>query len=71
MNIVKFHNWELEKALRESGKDSQDIAKKAGVDPSILSYVKRGRMRPTDEEEKAIADALGLPVRKLFVKAQI
>jgi transcriptional regulator with XRE-family HTH domain len=70
MNVVKFHNWELEKAIREARLDGKVLAKKADMDPGILSNIKRGRMRPTDEEEKAIAEALGLPVRKLFVKLE-
>ena len=67
MKVEAYHNWELEKAIRESGLQAIEIAKKAGIDSAKLSHIKRGRMRPTDEEEKAIAQALGMPVSKLFI----
>jgi len=67
MKIEAFHNWELERALVEKKRPSVEIAKIAGLDPSVFSYIKRGRMRPTDEEEKAIAAALEMEVKDLFV----
>ena len=66
MNVESFHNWELDRAIREQRLLLTNVAKEAGMDPSFLSYIKRGRMRPTDEEEKAIAKVLGMEVRDLF-----
>lgn len=66
MKVEDFHNWALEKAIRVSGKEAREIAKDAGVDAGTLSHIKRGRMRPTDEEEKAIARALKIPRVELF-----
>jgi len=66
MKIENYHNWELEKAIRLSGMHQDDIAKKAGVDPGALSHIKRGRVRPSDDEEKRIAAVLGKPRRVLF-----
>jgi len=71
MKVESFHNWEIERALVEKKVQAVDIAKKAGLDPSIFSYIKRGRMRPSDEEEKAIAAALEMEVRELFVVREI
>lgn len=71
MKVEKFHNWELDRAIRESGKEAREIARAAGMDPGTLSNIKRGRMRPTDEEERNIAGALGLPIRKLFVRYEV
>jgi len=67
MRVEAYHNWELEKAIRESGLQAIEVAKKAGVDSAKLSHIKRGRMRPTDEEEIKIAEALGTTVKKLFI----
>jgi len=67
MKVEAYHNWELEKAIRESGLQALEIAQKAGIDSAKLSHIKRGRMRPTDEEEKAISAALGIAVHKLFI----
>jgi transcriptional regulator with XRE-family HTH domain len=67
MKVEEYHNWELEMAIRKSDKDQMQLAKDAGIDAAKLSHIKRGRMRPTDEEEKAIAAALGFPVSKLFI----
>lgn len=71
MKIEAFHNWELDRAIRESGKDAQDIARAANIRPGILSGIKRGRIRPDDEEEKALAKVLGLPVNKLFMRYEV
>ena len=71
MKVEMYHNWELDRAIRESGNDAQDIAKLAGMDPGTFSLIKRGRIRPTDEEEKRIAEALGLPVNKLFMRYEV
>lgn len=70
MKIEAFHNWELERALREKNIDQARLAEMCKIDPSILSYIKRGRMRPTDEEEKMIAQALKMPVEKLFIQRE-
>lgn len=67
MKVETYHNWELERAVRESGIEQILIAKKAGVDAGTFSHIKRGRMRPTDEEEKNIAAALNMPIRELFI----
>jgi transcriptional regulator with XRE-family HTH domain len=67
MKIESYHNWELERAIRESGKDQTQIAKAAGVDPAAFSLIKRGRMRPSDDEEKKIAAVLNIAVNKLFL----
>lgn len=66
MKVEDFHNWELEMAIRRSDKDQMELAKDAGIDAAKLSHIKRGRMRPTDEEEKAIARALKIPRDQLF-----
>lgn len=66
MKVETYHNWELERAIRESGIEQVEIAKRSGVDAATLSNIKRGRMRPTDEEEKSIAAALKMPINKLF-----
>ena len=71
MKVEAYHNWEIERALVEKKVQSMEVAKKAGIDPSIFSYIKRGRMRPTDEEEKAIAAALGMEVRDLFIVREV
>ena len=71
MKVEKFHNWELDRAIRESGQEAQEIAKAAGVDPATFSNIKRGRMRPTDEEERSIAGVLNMPISKLFVRFEV
>lgn len=70
MKLEAYHNWELERAIRESGQSQEALAKEAGIDPGILTYIKRGRMRPTDDEEKRLALALKLPVEKLFIRTE-
>lgn len=71
MKVELYHNWELDRAIRESGREAQEIARAAGLDPGTLSNIKRGRMRPTDEEEKNIAAVLRMPVSKLFVRYEV
>jgi transcriptional regulator with XRE-family HTH domain len=70
MKVEKYHNWELDRAIRESGIKQAIVAEKAGLDTGTLSHIKRGRIRPTDEEEKAIAKALKMPVDKIFIRAE-
>ena len=71
MKVESFHNWELERAIRNKNLQASDIAKKSGIDAAIFSHIKRGRMRATDEEEKAIAGALEMEVKDLFVIREV
>jgi len=66
MKIEKYHNWAMEKALRDNGLEQGGLAKLAGIAEGTISNIKRGRMRPTDEEEKKIAKALKMPRGELF-----
>jgi hypothetical protein len=51
---------------RLTGVPQWAVAEEAGISPSLLSMIARGRARATDENARAIAAALGQPVHELF-----
>lgn len=59
-------NAALRDAIFRSGLRQNDVARKAGINRSILSQIINGRTVATEAEREAIADAVGLPVERLF-----
>lgn len=60
-------NFDLKFAIIRSGKTQTDVAEKAQLHDSRLSRIINGRQPPpNDDEKKAIAKALRLPVDHLF-----
>jgi transcriptional regulator with XRE-family HTH domain len=58
----------LNEAKRE-GVYAYQVATAAGISPALLSLIVRGRCRPTPVVARAIADALGVPVGRVFPDA--
>ena len=59
-------NYKLKAEIARRGTWMKDFAVKAGVHPKTLSQIVSGRYLPTDETEKRIARALGVPRKKVF-----
>ena len=53
-------------ALLRRGELQYEFASRLGMGETRLSRIVRGRVDPTAEERKDIADALGLPEAELF-----
>ena len=56
----------LRDAIFRSGRLQREIARAAGISEADLSRIVRGRMNPTEDEQKAIAKALRQPIDRLF-----
>jgi len=53
--------------LRLSKKLSQEaLSERAGISVDFLSLIERGRNSPSFEKLQSLADALGVPVARLF-----
>jgi hypothetical protein len=50
----------------ESGKTLKQVAKEAGIHPTLLSLAIGGRYNLKDSEKAAIAEAVGRPVDEVF-----
>jgi len=44
----------------------REIARKVGIQESIMSLITRGRYLPTNNQKKAISEAVGVAVAVLF-----
>jgi transcriptional regulator with XRE-family HTH domain len=56
----------LKLALLRSGEAQYELASRLGIGETRLSRIVRGRVRPTPEERKGIAEELGVPEADLF-----
>lgn len=56
----------LKAERQRRGMTAWSLALQARVHPSDLSKIEAGRLRPTAEQARRIAEALGLPVEILF-----
>jgi len=61
-----MRNIKLKAAIFKSGKTSRQIAKEAGLSPSILSMATTGRYILDEEKKKAVAQVLKCEVWELF-----
>ncbi len=59
-------NIALKLAIWNSGKTQTVIAQKTGIHESKLSQIVRGHRPPSDDEQRAIARVLRVPVNELF-----
>ncbi len=59
MRYQKFRRLEL-------GLRSKDVARRAGLNPTIYINIENGRMNPRGDELARIAKALGCPVARLL-----
>jgi lambda repressor-like predicted transcriptional regulator len=57
---------ELLVAVKKSGKTQKAVAKKAGIQPSILSLAISGRYLLDNKQKRAIAKVLNHTVEELF-----
>ena len=54
-----MRNDKLERAMREAGLTQSDLAKKACISTTYMSYILRGVKDPTVSVMKRIAEAVG------------
>ena len=48
--------------IREAlGVSAQDLAERAGMSPTLLSFIESGKRSPSEEVSKRLATALGVP----------
>jgi transcriptional regulator with XRE-family HTH domain len=70
--VAPQHNLALAMMLQEAfsqGVYAYQVAQAAGISPAYLSLIVRGRREPPAEVARAIADALSVPVRRVFPDA--
>lgn len=65
MEEIKY-NLRLKAKIVDSGLKIKWIAKKVGLDPSILSGIINGYRIPTEAQAKKIAECLGCAVEDIF-----
>jgi transcriptional regulator with XRE-family HTH domain len=59
-------NLALKFAIIESGRSQVELASALGMQDSRLSKIVNGHFQATEDEQRAIAHALGKPVDQLF-----
>lgn len=59
-------NVPLKMAILKTGRKQYRIAADAGIAEAVLSRIVNGLHHPTDEQKRALAKALRLPVDDLF-----
>lgn len=62
-------NTALKSAIFSRGTTQTVVAQKTGIHESRLSRIIRGHDTASDEEKKAIAKSLNLPVNQVFPEA--
>ena len=65
LNIIFMKPLEIKIEILKSGINQNQIAKKAGVTPTLVSQVIYG-IRPARHVRQAIAEAIGKPVEELW-----
>ena len=58
----------LKKLILQQGLYQKEVAKRAGLDPAILSLIANGRLIPTEMQRAKIATALNTSAEKIFEK---
>ena len=58
----------LKKTIIWQGLYQKEVAKRAGLDPAILSLIANGRLIPTEMQRAKIATALHTSVEEIFEK---
>lgn len=66
---MAHNNRALKMAIWDSGKPQIVVAEKAKIHETRLSKIVRGHIAPNDNERKALARVLRLPVDELFPEA--
>jgi transcriptional regulator with XRE-family HTH domain len=59
-------NWALKQTIGDKGTTQYEVGKRAGIHESRMSRIVRGHEDATDDEKKAIARALRVPVSQIF-----
>lgn len=62
------HPFHLKKLLVERREHAYEVAQRAGISETRMSRITTGRALPTDDEKRAIAMAMSLPVSVCFPK---
>ena len=65
MRDVNF-NFNLHKAIKESGKNQLQLSKSSGIRNDVISNLVNGRMNPRVEERRALCKALSKSESELF-----
>ncbi len=64
-------NLALKIAILHTGKTQADIAERLGISQTVMSQIVRGRVVPSEAEQKAIARALKVPISQIFPAQQV
>ena len=56
----------LQVLLAEKNLTRSEVAKAAGVSPTIFSWIMMGRVIPTAQEQVKISEALGVKIDEIF-----
>ena len=56
----------LREIMFESGFKDFAIARRASIDPTLFSRIKNGHRKPTEQQKRSIADALGVTYADLW-----
>jgi transcriptional regulator with XRE-family HTH domain len=60
----------LSTAIATSGRTQRDIARAAGMNYRVVSFIVRGERRPSAAQRTSLAAELGLPEHVLFAEAR-
>jgi len=58
----------LKKTIIQKGFYQKEVAERACIDPSYLSLIANGRLKPTELQKAKIATALNTSVEEIFEK---
>ena len=68
--MMRFHGVEAKHRLKlillKEGMTQRELAKQSGVTESYISLYVRGRMNLSTDQKARIAEALGVPLKKVF-----
>ena len=56
----------LKQVIEDRGIKQRHIAKRSGLHETLISMISTGRVVPTLREKRKIANALKVPIRKVF-----
>ncbi|MCX7705301.1 MAG: helix-turn-helix transcriptional regulator [bacterium] len=71
MDIYKTIGQSIRKIRKSLGLTQEELSVKTGINPSFLSHIERGTKKASIETIYKIANALEVPVQKIFSESQV
>lgn len=68
LRLAMALNMALKVAILNSGRHQVEVAKDAGMHPTVLSMIVRGHREPTPNQARALAKALRTKADQLFAE---